>query len=212
MFFIFGALFLIALVLYFSMGRILHGLGEFIVHDEPAAPSDIVVVLNTGQEYYPRLIEAADLYRNGFAKRVLINGNRKNDALRSLEERGFNRCCPWYEDSLRILSMLGVPREKVIYVSIEDAYDTMTEAAAVGRVLIEKQYGKIIITTSKYHSRRAHFIWTRMFGDQWSLYTVAAKTDPYDPGGWWREGRQIRWVMAEYGAWIFYWWKNLKED
>ncbi len=194
------------------MGRILHGLGEFIVHDEPAAPSDIVVVLNTGQEYYPRLIEAADLYRNGFAKRVLINGNRKNDALRSLEERGFNSCCPWYEDSLRILSMLGVPREKVIYVGIENAYDTMTEAAAVGRVLIGKRYEKIIITTSKYHSRRAHFIWTRMFGDQWSLYTVAAKTDPFDPRGWWREGRQIRWVMAEYGAWIFYWWKNLKED
>jgi len=34
-------------------------------------------------------------------------------------------------------------------------------------------------------------------------------TDPYDPGSWWRNGRQIRWVMAEYGAWIYYWWKTL---
>jgi hypothetical protein len=38
---------------------------------------------------------------------------------------------------------------------------------------------------------------------------VSAKTDPYDPGGWWKDGRQIRWLMTEYGAWIYYYWKNI---
>ena len=56
-----AALLVLGLVFYFSMGRILIGLGEFIIHKEKVVPSDIVVVLNTGQEYYPRLIEAADL-------------------------------------------------------------------------------------------------------------------------------------------------------
>ena len=36
--------------------------------------------------------------------------------------------------------------------------------------------------------------------------------DIYNPQGWWREGKQIRWVLAEYGAWIYYYWKVLKED
>jgi hypothetical protein len=36
---------------------------------------------------------------------------------------------------------------------------------------------------------------------------AAAEADPFDPDAWWREGRQIRWLMAEYGAWVFYLWK-----
>ncbi len=203
---------LIGTAIYLFGEKALCTLGEFIVHDEKVTPSDVVVVLNTGPEYFPRLIEAADIYRKGLTDQVVINGNRKSDVLRRLEEKGFERCCPWYEDSLRILSMFGVPRKKVISLSVEDAYDTTTEAAAVGKELIRRGFRRIIITTSKYHTRRAHFIWTKMFGDKLSLSTVAAKKDPFNPRGWWKEGRQIRWVMAEYGAWIFYWWKSLKED
>ena len=197
---------------YFFREKALCALGEWVVLDDKATPSDAVVVLNTGPEYFPRLIEAADLYRKGLTDQIIINGNRKTDVLRQLEAKGFRPSCPWNEDSIRILSMFGVPRKKIISVSIEDAYDTTTEAEAVGKVIMGRGYNRIIITTSKYHTKRAHFIWTRMFGDKLSLYMVAAKTDPYNPKGWWREGRQIRWVMAEYGAWIFYWWKSLREE
>ena len=46
-------------------------------------------------------------------------------------------------------------------------------------------------------------------GNRLSIYMVAAASDPYDPDNWWKDGRQIRWLLAEYGAWIFYWWKEL---
>jgi len=177
--------------LYLSSGTILTWCGESLVFNEKATPSDAVVVLNTGVEYYPRLIEAAGLFRDGFARKIVINGNRKTDVLRSLEERGFKRCCPWYENSLRILSIFDVPTDRVVCISAEDAYDTMSEAVAVGTELIR-------------------FIWTRMYGDKLSICSVSAKTDPYDPQGWWKHGRQIRWVLAEYGAWVYYWWKMIK--
>ena len=209
--FIVVALLVVGILGYLFKGKVLIGLGEFIIHQEEAKPSDAVIVLNTSLEYYPRLIEAADLYHKGLVEWVVINGNRKDDVLRKLEKKGFIRCCPWYEESFRILAMLGVPREKVISISVEDAYDTMTEAAAVGEEIIRQGWRRIIITTSKYHSRRAHFIWKRMFGDQITIYTVTAKTDPFNPNGWWKDGRQIRWVMTEYGAWIYYWWKKFKE-
>jgi len=197
--------------LYLFSGTILTWCGESLVFNEKATPSDAVVVLNTGVEYYPRLIEAAGLFRDGFARKIVINGNRKTDVLRSLEERGFKRCCPWYENSLRILSIFDVPTDRVVCISAEDAYDTMSEAVAVGTELIRLGFTRIIITTSKFHTRRAHFIWTRMYGDKLSICSVSAKTDPYDPQGWWKHGRQIRWVLAEYGAWVYYWWKNLNE-
>ena len=207
--FVLVVVFFVLLSWLFS-GFILTRVGQFLICDEKPVASDAVVVLNTGAEYYPRLIEAADLFRKGLAEKVVINGNRKTDALRGLGKRGFKECCPWYEDRVRILEILGVPRKEILPISAEDAYDTVSEAEAVGRELVREGFSRVIITTSKSHTRRAGYIWTTMFGDRLSICTVAAKTDPYDPKGWWKQGRQIRWVLAEYGAWVYYGWKKFK--
>ena len=188
---------------------ILCSIGKFPVYDENPVPSDAVVVLYTGVEYYPRLIEAARLYNDGLAENIVINGNRKTDMLRSLEYKGFVSCCNWAEDYIRILGLFGVPRERIITVSAEDVFDTISEAEAVGKELLERGMKKILLTTSKSHTRRARHIWNRLFKDKLSISVVSAKTDPYDPEGWWRDGRQIRWVLAEYGAWVYYGWDVL---
>jgi uncharacterized SAM-binding protein YcdF (DUF218 family) len=203
-------LILVLLFILFS-GAILRMMGGLVVVDEKPPYSDAVVVLNTGDEYYPRLIQAADIYQHGLVRNVVINGNRKTDNLRELEAKGFRRCCPWYADSVRILTMSGVPEDKIIWISAEDAYDTVSEADTVGKEIIRRNFKKVIITTSKYHTRRAKFIWKKMYKNQLAVYMVSAKTDPYDPDNWWKDGRQIRWVLAEHGAWIFYWWKKITE-
>jgi len=201
---------IVLLILVFS-GTILRTVGGLIVVDENPPRADAVVVLNTGVEYYPRLIQAADIYRRGLVENVIINGNRKTDPLRELEAKGFTRCCPWYADHLSILKILGVPENKIMWISIEDAYDSVSEADAVGKELINKKFTAVIITTSKYHTRRAKFIWEKMYANQLTVSVVAAETDPYDPDNWWKDGRQIRWVLAEYGAWLYYWWKEITE-
>jgi uncharacterized SAM-binding protein YcdF (DUF218 family) len=155
------------------------------------------------------LVQAAEIYRQGLANKVVFNGNRKTDMLRQLEADGFRRCCPWYADALRIIVMGGVPQKDIIWISAEDAYDTVSEAEAVGRELIRRHLKKIILTTSKSHTRRARFIWRNMYENQLMVGMVAAKSDPYDPNNWWKDGRQVRWVLAEYGAWIYYWWKHI---
>lgn len=205
---------LISLLLLAALAIMLHremlkAAGDYLILDETPNPADAIVVLYTGVEYYPRLMEAARLFREGYAERIVINGNRKTDVLRAIEAQGFESCCPWYEDYVRILSLLGVPRGKVIPLSEEDVYDTTSEAEAVGSELLRRGIGRIILTTSKFHTRRADFIWEKLFGDRMAICAVAAKQDPYDPAGWWREGRQIRWVLAEYGAWVFYCWKQM---
>ena len=109
-----------------------------------------------------------------------------------------------------ILNMFGVPEDKIFPISVEDAYDTVSEAEAVGRELIKKNWKRVIVTTSKYHTRRADFIWKNLYQNQLKILTVSARTDPYSPENWWTSGRQIRWVMAEYGAWLYYYWKRFK--
>ena len=184
-------------------------LGRWLLLDKKPERSDAAVVLYTGVDYYPRLIEAANLYEKGYVEKVVINGNRKSDALRSVEARGFKRCCPWYEEMLRILEVLGVPGKDIVHISAEDAYDTVSEARIVGDALIRKGYRSVIITTSKFHTRRAAFIWQSMYKDLLKVQAAPARTDPYDPTAWWKHGRQIRWVLAEYGAWVYYYWKRI---
>lgn len=190
-------------------GRLLMVLGEFLIADSPPEAADAVVVLNTGMAYYPRLMEAANLYREGYVKTVIINGNRKTAALRALEKRGFTPCCPWYEERVRILELLGVPRKDIVTISAEDVYDTFSEARAVGAQLQGRGLSRLIITTSKSHTRRARYIWRAIWPEAFQVMTVAARSDPYSPGQWWTEGRQIKWVLSEYGAWLYLHWNIL---
>ena len=197
-FLIFGTL------LYLGGGWALSKIGGFLVVDEQDVRADAAVVLSTGVDYYPRLMQAADLFKSGNVNRIVINGNRKTDVLRKLEQLGFDRCCHWSENSLRILELLGVPRERVTTISAEDVFDTISEAKYVGQRLLKSNYKSLIVTTSRFHTRRANAIWSSLYQDTIQIYTSAAKKDPYKPDGWWREGRQIRWVLAEYGGWFYF--------
>ncbi len=199
-----------SLLVFFFSSAILTGIGTFLVRDDTPVKSQAVVVLSTGMEYYPRLIEAADLFKKQVVRTIVVNGNRKTNVLRALEAKGFTPCCPWNEGTLRVLDLYGVPRKRVISISGEDVYDTVSEAALVGNELIKMGFKKIIITTSKSHTRRAGYIWSSLFKGQLKINMISAKTDPYDPGKWWTSGRQVRLVLSEYGAWLYFWWKNYK--
>lgn len=179
-------------------------LGRWLVRDDAPQPADAVVVLFTDIEVIPRLVEAARLYRRGFVGRVVINGDRKTQALRNLERQGFQPAALWSEDYIRMLETMGVARADVIAIAAEDVFDTISEAAAVGKALVDLGIRRAIVTTSKSHTRRAGHIWQRLLGRQLQLSVVAAHDDPYDPEGWWHHRRQIRWVLAELGAWVFY--------
>jgi uncharacterized SAM-binding protein YcdF (DUF218 family) len=198
---------LIAL-LFFYRDQWLGYLGHSLIVDDPDATAEVAVVLATGVDYVPRLLQAAQLYREKRVKRVMINGNRKTDAIRKLEAQGYVPACKWYENSLRILEMHGVPRDKVWTVSAEDVFDTVSEAQTIRQSLLKNDIGSMIITTSKFHSRRARFVWRKVMGTDEGIYSSAAADDPFDPDSWWQDGRQVKQVMGEYGGMAYYVWKR----
>lgn len=203
-----SVLIVFAVILIFRSDNLLTIAGQALVMDSPLSPADAIVVLATGVEYYPRLIEAARIWQKGFARQIIINGNRKTDTVRKLEDMGFEPACHWCEDHLRILSIFDVPENKVQCISAEDAYDTVSEAEFVGNKLLLSGYTKLIITTSKFHSKRAYHIWKDLFQQKAKISIVSAKEDPFQPDAWWKSGRQVKWVLSEYGSWIYYYWKK----
>jgi len=184
--------------------KILSGIGSFLVVENIPPDAEAAVVLNGGVDIYPRLIQAADLYKDKRAARIIINGNRKTDILRNLESNGYEPPCRWYAEAISILVHLGVTKDNIVAISAEDAYDTISEAAIVGEILINNGMENIIITTSKFHSRRAHHIWSKMYQGRLKVFIAPARNDPFKPEAWWKDSRQIRWVLSEYGAWIYY--------
>jgi uncharacterized SAM-binding protein YcdF (DUF218 family) len=201
----------VLIAVYALSGKLFILMGEFLIYDDPPLKSDVAVVLEDGLEYYPRLIEAASIYKKGLVDKIVINGDRKTDTIRGLEKMGFEGCCSWYENSKRILEILGVPGNDVIAISAEEVYDTVGEAEVVGFEIINQGYTSIILITSKFHTRRAAHIWKEMYRDKLDVASVSAKSDPFDPSAWHKDGRQVRWVMAEYGAWVFYYWRKITD-
>ena len=197
-------LFLLLVFLVLMHAKLFTGIGSFLVARNIPQKADAAVVLESGVDVYPRLLEAADLYKKNKVDKVVINGNRKTDVLRTLENSGFVSPCSWYADYISVLTHQGVAKEHIVAISAEDAYDTISEADKVGSTLIHNGMTSIIITTSKFHSRRAYHIWKNMYKDKLQIYIASAANDPFDPKSWWKSGRQIRWVLSEYGAWFYY--------
>ena len=205
-------IFLVVLLFGFLVvihGKILTGVGSLLAVQDIPPKAEAAVVLNTGVDIYPRLLEAADLYKQARIEKVVINGNRKTDILRHLESSGYDPPCKWYAEEISVLIFKGVAKDHIIAISAEDAYDTISEAKIVGETLINTGMSNVIITTSKFHSRRARHIWSRMYKDKLRIYVASAQNDPFNPEKWWKDERQIRWVLSEYGAWIYYYWMKL---
>jgi uncharacterized SAM-binding protein YcdF (DUF218 family) len=208
----FRKIFLILLLiglLFFVHEKILTAAGNFLVVEDIGGPTEAAVVLNTGVDIYPRLIEAAELYVNKKTGQVIINGNRKTGILKKLESKGYKPPCKWHAEYIEVLTLLGVPKDNIMAISAEDAFDTISEARIVGKILVNNGVKKVVITTSKFHTRRARHIWKKQYEGKLEVYSAAAKNDPYNPKAWWKDPRQIRWVMSEYGAWVYYYWQAL---
>lgn len=200
---------LLAAILVAFHAKILTKIGSFLVVQDIPAKAEAVVVLYTGVDVYPRLIEAANLFKEGKAEKIVINGNRKTDILRGLESGGYAPPCKWYAEPISILAYEGVAKDHIIAISAEDAYDTISEAEIVGEILINNGITSAIIATSKFHSRRARHTWNKMYRGRLNIHVAPARNDPFAPEAWWKNGRQIRWVLSEYGAWVYYYWVNI---
>ena len=152
-------------------------MGNSLIVNNESASADVAVVLSTGVDYLPRLLQAAQLYKDKRVKKILINGNRKTDAIRQLEQQGFEPACKWYENSLRILDMHGVPRDKVWTVAAEDVFDSVSEAQTIKPFLQENNINSVLITTSKFHTRRARYVWQKVLDKKEGVYASAAADD-----------------------------------
>ena len=182
------------LVLYMARIPLLRFAGQFWVVDEPAAPSDAIIVLGDDNYAGDRAFHAADLYREGVAPTVAASGRmlRRNVSLADIIEHD--------------LESFGVPAASIVKLP-HRAQNTREEAAECARLIEARHWKRVLVVTSNYHTRRARFIFERVLPPGVALRVSAARDSDFDPSRWWetRQGQKL--FFSELAGYLVAWWE-----
>jgi len=173
------ALLLLGLAAYAFHRPLLRGFASALTVDDAVAPADFLYVL--GGDVNTRPFHAADLFRRGFAPRVVVPRTQDRPA----SERGFY---PNDADvAVRILQQEGVPDSAITMLDMPGG---VTSTQDEGRVLRDYLRGqpaqRVIVVTSAFHTRRARWTLRReLRGVEADLRMAAAEDDRFDASNWW---------------------------
>lgn len=191
----------IAALAYWQRVALLSWVGGQLIQDDPLRPADAIVVLSGGVP--ARELEAADLYREGIAKLVLLPHDPESAGTAQLAARGVAM-----ETELalrgRILQSLGVPPSAIVVLEPE-IQSTDREAEVVAGYAASHGLSSLVVVTSALHSGRAKFVYRRLRTGQALQVTVRhARTDPNTPTSWWHSRVGLRDGLIEWQKLLLY--------
>ena len=175
--------------------------GRYLQHEDPLQKSDAIFVLSGTR--VERLLEAVDIYKAGYAPAIILSPGIIEDAEVALRARGIR--FPAEADLFRnLLLELGVPASAI--VPVEGYVDNTAQEANLLRSMVKKNHWRrVIIVTSKYHTRRAAFAFRRgLKGTGAEVVMRASKYDQSDPANWWRSRPDFRFASSEFQKLLAY--------
>lgn len=175
-------LLLLALVILFVIPAGINQLGNYLMVEDPPEKSAAIVVLAGDFPY--RALEGASLYLSGWAPEVWVTtGVMRQGEKRALQigvqyrrEEAYNQ---------EALELLGIPAAKIRALEGK-AQNTAAEVRLIAGLLKDRKEDRVILVTSKAHSRRLKATWRALVGDSPRAIVRYAREDPFDPASWWR--------------------------
>jgi uncharacterized SAM-binding protein YcdF (DUF218 family) len=171
-------------VVYLARHPLMRFAAESWIVNEPAAHADAIVVLSDDNFYADRATQAAQLFRQGVASVVVASGRRLRPSAGISELMEHD------------LIERGVPKEKVERFA-HDADTTRDEAIALRRLATEKGWRSVVVVTSNYHTRRARYIFQRVFPSGVAVSVASARDGDFDPEHWWEKRKSAKNFLAE---------------
>ena len=181
-------------IVYFARHPVMRFAAESWVVDEPLEHADALVVLSDDNFYADRASHAAQLFREGVAPTVVASGRRlrPNAGISELMEHD--------------LVERGVPKEKILRLS-HDADSTREEAASLAKLAEERHWKGIVVVTSNYHTRRARYIFKRVFPAGITVRVASARDGSFDPERWWEKRESIKLFGRELAGMVVAMWE-----
>jgi uncharacterized SAM-binding protein YcdF (DUF218 family) len=197
-----GAVIVVALILGsllawpFRSAILTAGADLWAVSDRIEAPADAVIVLGGQYGFRPRTRAAADLFRRGLARRVLVS-NPDEPALPAGQPTDA-------EINKALLRKLGVP-DSAIFVFGNRLADTYAEARAALAWAQETRAQSVILPVEWFFSRRAGWIFRQEVGRAGvRVRMVSLNSVEPAPNDWWRQSGGIDLFRAEILKYFYY--------
>jgi uncharacterized SAM-binding protein YcdF (DUF218 family) len=175
------------------------GVGRWLVVEDPLTKVRAIVVLSGAMPV--RAIEAAKLYREGYAPEVWLT--HSTEPAETLEGMGIAFAGEDHYDTL-VLIHEGVPAE-AIHVLERPIVNTADEIKVAASALARAKGDAVIFVTTKAHTRRVRLLWRRLAPSQAQAIVRAASGDSFDPRHWWRSTSDaldvVREILGLLNAW-----------
>lgn len=186
--------------LYAARRPLLRAVGAFLIVADAPQPSDAIVVLSGSLP--DRILEAVDLYKEGWAPRIILTREHPLPGLEELRRRG-GELPEHHEQNQAIAAGLGVP-PAAVHVIDRKAASTFGEAQALMAELRAQQVHRVLLVTSNAHARRARLIFRELAGGDPEVLIRPSRHDPFSASNWWHGRGYTRRVVIEYGKLLTY--------
>lgn len=153
--------------------------GQFLLVKELPTEVDVIIVLSGGNG---RIEKAVELYKKGFAPRVVISN--------SSQLLGDNK------DMTQTAILLGIPEKAII----EEKYaqSTMENAELTHSILRKNGYASAIVISSDFHMRRVKYLFNREFRNSKVALTYVGANSTYRASKWWANRDNWNITINEY--------------
>ena len=185
---------LIILILLFGMwllrAPLLEGAANWLKVEDKLVKADAIVVL-AGDNNGERVNQAVELFREGYAPKLVMSGGPLSWHLTSAK---------WMQK--QALTM-GVPKPAIILE--EKSLSTIGNAEFTLPIIKQHSWTSIILVTSPFHTRRASRVFKKVFSPALiKVITYPVQKSKFNPKGWWRRHEDQENVMWEYIKSIYY--------
>jgi uncharacterized SAM-binding protein YcdF (DUF218 family) len=195
-----GVLILAALVVLgaalLTAPRWLPSVARVLRVEDPLRRADLIVVLSGSVPDRPRY--AADLYRAGFAPRVLCASSLTSDLLEAI-----GHPMTQAQLSATVLRTYGVPDKNILVFNRSTS--TYQELALVRDTMRSHGWRRVILVSSPTHLRRVRMTWDRLTrGGGPEAILRATPYSKFHANAWWRHERDLIAVQNEYAKVGYY--------
>lgn len=180
--------------LYLARRPILRFVAESWIVEDADSNADALIVLSDDNFYADRATRAAELFREGKAPIVVASGRRLRPVAGIAELMEHD------------LVERGVPKDRIVRLA-HDSDSTREEAEALTKLVTQKKWHSVIVVTSNYHTRRARYIFHKVFPQGIDVRIASARDGDFDPQHWWEKRKSIKELTREFAGMVVAMWE-----
>jgi uncharacterized SAM-binding protein YcdF (DUF218 family) len=173
-----------------------------LIVEKPLEKADVILVLSGSSVFKERTHRAAQIYKAGVARKILLSDDGGLAGWSVREQRN----PPFVYLARQELISQGVARDD-IEVLEKQVTGTIWEARNLREKTEKENWKSVVLVTSAYHTKRSLWTFEEVLGKDIRIGIVSSPTGEETPPPkiWWLSGKGWQFVAGEYVKFLVYW-------